>query len=171
MIILDWGVQTIYLIPSQLRSGRNVCWSIFLVAWCLRLLLRVECLVFVSVNISTSGVHWRSFITFANITMFVCWWLSWWHFTILLSLNESTRWQVTVSSFALVVGSWRRHLRAISYTWWNSEISISITALESWLRCSTIVFLSQFWEVDCVMLYLIFSNCWEISSLNVISSV
>ena len=78
MIVLDWSsIQTVYLISSKLGSWWNICWCILLIAWQLLMLLRVECFIFMSVNISTSWIHWWSFLTSLYHFILVDWLLPW----------------------------------------------------------------------------------------------
>lgn len=144
------------LISSDLWSWRNACWCVFLITWWSWVNLRVVDFIFVSVNIGTSWVDWWSFVTSFYWSSCLPWCLcsSWWH---------------VVSLLTLVMVSWRSDLRSISNTWWNSSDVPS--ALDSWCWSSLVVLLSQFGEVDCVILYLIFSNCWKISTLKLFNSL
>jgi len=153
------------LVSVGLRSWGDVCWCIFLVTWDLRMLLRVVDLIFVGVNIGASWVDWWSFVTSFWPSVFVQRLLSWW--MCLMAWWQSGRWQVLVSLLTLVVGSWRRDLWTISDSRWNPEVSL---ALESGLR-SSLVPLSDFGEVNGLIFDLIFSNCWEISTVEVLDSL
>jgi len=142
------------LMSSHLWSWRNVRRCIFMLTWWLVFLLSIEHLVFVSVNISTSGVDWWSLITSFSSSR----WLSRMRLNFLLSSHNFWRRDICVSwSLTLILIPLRWNLRS-SFDWrLYSYISF---ALKSRLRCFFHIFLAMFAKINGVLLNLILVDSW-----------
>lgn len=159
-VIINWFVN--YLVSFDLGSWWNVCWGVLMIAWCLIFLLSIEHLVFMSINISTFRINWRSFVA----SLLTCWRLSGIPHDILLSWNDSWWWHVSILCLAFVVISLSLYLGA---SFDGGLDSVKSFALESWLRY--VAFLSKF-EINGVLLNLIFGNSWKlVSSLEILDSL